>query len=225
MIHRGSECSADWEAGCPGLGLGINRHQKRKLSQKSGTKPCPCLDKGTVDSQPGSPFCSVALHMTVTEFWILGRGKKWGDPQRRNDASKGQQGVREQKAFCPSLPVCVPKLPRLSKLPNEEASLGQGTGIQVSPHVTLWARSPCSSGVSSTEQASRNNMTQECQEGAHMARADQGHGWTRKLDIYFSMLMIVNALDRSMQLTKDVNQASIQREAIKMIKGSKKYVP
>lgn len=58
-------------------------------------------------------------------------------------------------------------------------------------------------------------MTLECQEGVCIAREDQ------ELDIYLSILMRVNAQGRSMHLAKDVDRASIQREAIKMIKGTK----
>lgn len=47
-----------------------------------------------------------------------------------------------------------------------------------------------------------------------------GIGRTRKLDAHLSILTVVNALCGSMHLTKDVGRASVQREAIKLIKGT-----
>lgn len=43
---------------------------------------------------------------------------------------------------------------------------------------------------------------------------------TRKLDLHSSILTAVNALCRSMHATKDVDRASVQREAIKLMKGT-----
>lgn len=43
---------------------------------------------------------------------------------------------------------------------------------------------------------------------------------TRKLDLHSSILTAVNALCRSIHATKDVDRASVQREAIKLMKGT-----
>lgn len=42
----------------------------------------------------------------------------------------------------------------------------------------------------------------------------------RKLDLHLSILMAVNALCRSTHTTKDVDRAGVQREAIKLMKGT-----
>ena len=46
------------------------------------------------------------------------------------------------------------------------------------------------------------------------------HGEDQELDPHLCTLMLGNALGRSLHLTKDVDRASIQREAIKLIKGT-----
>lgn len=57
-------------------------------------------------------------------------------PQRRNVVYKGREAVRESRRLSgPSSPVRVSEMPRLSELNDEKASVGQGTGIQVSLHV------------------------------------------------------------------------------------------
>lgn len=47
-----------------------------------------------------------------------------------------------------------------------------------------------------------------------------GMGRARKLDPHLSIPMVGDALRKPMHLTKDVDRAGVQREAIKLIKGT-----
>lgn len=76
-------------------------------------------------------------------------------------------------------------------------------------------------GHHAPQESSRRGRPPETTRPRNVGRECALHGRTRKLDIHLSLLMIASALGRSAHLTEDVDWASIQREAIKMIKGTK----
>lgn len=121
---------------------------------------------------------------------------------------------RAEEAFHPSSPVCASEMPRLSELTDEKASLGQALASRTA-HMSTFEP-----GHHAPQESPRRDRPPEkrCDPGGSV----HGMGRARKLDPHLPIPVVGDALRRPMHLTKDVDWAGVQREAIKLIKGTER---
>ena len=132
--------------------------------------------------------------------------------QRRMMPTKARKELgRAEASLCFFPSVCLKDVKTLQTYKREPKARASLSG-----HVSL-----SEPGHHAPQESSRQGRPPETTRPRNVGRECALHGRTRKLDIHLSLLMIASALGRSAHLTEDVDLASIQREAIKIIKGTK----